>query len=482
MRSSFIDYAMSVIVDRALPDVRDGLKPSQRRILVAMNDLGLGAHQAAPQVRQDRRRHLGQLPPPRRGRHLPDAGAHGAGLQHALPAGRRTGQLRLGRGRLAGGDALHRGAFLAHRHRDAARPRRQHRRLGAQLRRDAARAHGAAQPHAQPHGQRLQRHRRRHGDQHPAAQPGRGRRRHLRRDRRPQRVGRRPHAVHLRPRLPHRRGHPGHGGHQGGLPHRARTHPRARQGAHRAAQGQPHGDHRHRAALPGEPRLAHRRHRRARQAEEDRRDQRPAQRVRPLGHAPRHRAQARGHRHGGAQQALQAHPDADDLRGHQHRARRRRAAHPHAARDAQGLRGLPERGRRPAHQVRARQGRDAGPHPRGPAGRARQPRPDHHHHPQGARRRHGARRAHRHLRAHAAAGAGDPRPAAAAPHPARALQGQGGARGAAGAHQGAARAARRRERASTRSSRTSCSRSSASTTTTAAPRSCPTRATSTSKT
>ena len=41
MRNSFIDYAMSVIVDRALPDVRDGLKPSQRRILVAMNDLGL---------------------------------------------------------------------------------------------------------------------------------------------------------------------------------------------------------------------------------------------------------------------------------------------------------------------------------------------------------------------------------------------------------------------------------------------------------
>ncbi|HQF52458.1 MAG TPA: DNA gyrase subunit A [Thermoleophilia bacterium] len=41
MRSSFIDYAMSVLTDRALPDVRDGLKPSQRRILVAMNDLGL---------------------------------------------------------------------------------------------------------------------------------------------------------------------------------------------------------------------------------------------------------------------------------------------------------------------------------------------------------------------------------------------------------------------------------------------------------
>ena len=41
MRTSYIDYSMSVIVSRALPDVRDGLKPSQRRILVAMNDLNL---------------------------------------------------------------------------------------------------------------------------------------------------------------------------------------------------------------------------------------------------------------------------------------------------------------------------------------------------------------------------------------------------------------------------------------------------------
>jgi len=41
MRQSYLTYAMSVIVSRALPDVRDGLKPSQRRILVAMNDLNL---------------------------------------------------------------------------------------------------------------------------------------------------------------------------------------------------------------------------------------------------------------------------------------------------------------------------------------------------------------------------------------------------------------------------------------------------------
>src|SRR3989344_2444036 len=41
MKTSFIDYAMSVITDRALPDVRDGLKPVHRRVLFAMNELGL---------------------------------------------------------------------------------------------------------------------------------------------------------------------------------------------------------------------------------------------------------------------------------------------------------------------------------------------------------------------------------------------------------------------------------------------------------
>ncbi len=43
MKRSYLDYAMSVIVARAIPDVRDGLKPVQRRILIAMNDLGLSA-------------------------------------------------------------------------------------------------------------------------------------------------------------------------------------------------------------------------------------------------------------------------------------------------------------------------------------------------------------------------------------------------------------------------------------------------------
>src|SRR5699024_3020855 len=43
MRTSFLDYSMSVIVSRALPDVRDGLKPVHRRILYSMNECGMHA-------------------------------------------------------------------------------------------------------------------------------------------------------------------------------------------------------------------------------------------------------------------------------------------------------------------------------------------------------------------------------------------------------------------------------------------------------
>ncbi len=56
MQESYMTYAMSVITARALPDVRDGLKPSQRRILVAMNDLNLGprsAHRKCAKVAGD---------------------------------------------------------------------------------------------------------------------------------------------------------------------------------------------------------------------------------------------------------------------------------------------------------------------------------------------------------------------------------------------------------------------------------------------
>ena len=55
MQKSYIDYAMSVIISRALPDVRDGLKPVQRRTLYDMYELG----QALSKMRPYRRRYHG---------------------------------------------------------------------------------------------------------------------------------------------------------------------------------------------------------------------------------------------------------------------------------------------------------------------------------------------------------------------------------------------------------------------------------------
>ncbi len=46
MKTAYIDYAMSVIIGRALPDVRDGLKPVHRRILYTMNEDGITADKA----------------------------------------------------------------------------------------------------------------------------------------------------------------------------------------------------------------------------------------------------------------------------------------------------------------------------------------------------------------------------------------------------------------------------------------------------
>ncbi|MBQ7676542.1 MAG: DNA gyrase subunit A, partial [Campylobacter sp.] len=45
IKTSYLDYSMSVIIGRALPDARDGLKPVHRRILYAMNELGVGSRQ-----------------------------------------------------------------------------------------------------------------------------------------------------------------------------------------------------------------------------------------------------------------------------------------------------------------------------------------------------------------------------------------------------------------------------------------------------
>ena len=59
MKRSYLDYAMSVIVTRALPDARDGLKPVHRRILFSMNEQGHHAGQEICEVGPRRRRRDG---------------------------------------------------------------------------------------------------------------------------------------------------------------------------------------------------------------------------------------------------------------------------------------------------------------------------------------------------------------------------------------------------------------------------------------
>ena len=251
MRSSYLDYAMSVIVGRALPDVRDGLKPVHRRVLFTMNENGLQPTRPFRKAATT----VGDV----MGRYHPhgDSPIYDTLVRLAQDFAMRyplvdaPGQLRVDRQRPAGRLPLHRGPPVAAGDGDAARHRRGHRRLRAQLRRVASGAVGTAGALPQPARQRLVRHRRRHGHQHPAPQPARGDRRSRRLHRRP--VDRRegPDEAHQGPGLPDRRHHRRPRGH----PRRLRDRPwpghRSRPRAHRAAAPGQGGDHRHRDALPG---------------------------------------------------------------------------------------------------------------------------------------------------------------------------------------------------------------------------------------
>ena len=87
MRKSYIDYAMSVIVGRALPDVRDGLKPVHRRILYAMYELSLIHICAARRWR--RHRAAAAQRPAQSGRRFP---AGGGQVHLPCAAGEAEGQ------------------------------------------------------------------------------------------------------------------------------------------------------------------------------------------------------------------------------------------------------------------------------------------------------------------------------------------------------------------------------------------------------
>src|SRR6202521_1664720 len=64
MRDSYLEYAYSVIYQRALPDARDGLKPVQRRILYQMNEMGLRPDRSHVKAARVGREVKGRLPPP----------------------------------------------------------------------------------------------------------------------------------------------------------------------------------------------------------------------------------------------------------------------------------------------------------------------------------------------------------------------------------------------------------------------------------
>ena len=214
------------------------------------------------EVRRRRGRGHGQVPPPRRSRAVRNPRPHGPGLQPAVPARGRPGQLRLGRRRPAGGDAVHRGAHVVDHRRAARRHREGNRRLRRQLRRPPAPADGPAVQAAEPARQRLERDRGRHGNQHSAAQPWRDLDGHSRAHRQPRSHRRRPVRDRHRSRLPdrrddlplrgpaqldHRRARAGRR-HPAPVRHRPRPGGDARAGRLRGDPHRPHGRRGHRAA------------------------------------------------------------------------------------------------------------------------------------------------------------------------------------------------------------------------------------------
>ena len=126
MRRSYLDYSMSVIIGRALPDVRDGLKPVHRRILYAMHDMGLlhnRKHVKCAKV-------VGQV----LGKYHPhgDTAVYDAMVRMAQPFSLRyplidgQGNFRFGGWRSAGGLPVHRSAHDRHCRAVAGRHRQRH--------------------------------------------------------------------------------------------------------------------------------------------------------------------------------------------------------------------------------------------------------------------------------------------------------------------------------------------------------------------
>ena len=187
MRTAYLDYAMSVIVGRALPDVRDGLKPVHRRVLYAMNELGLGPTRSYASARKIVGEVMGKYHP------HGDSAIYDTLVRMAQDFSMRY-PLVDGQGNFGSIDD---DPAAAMRYTEARLAR-----IATEMLRDldmdtvdfapnydgsTPRAAGPAGALPEPARQRLLGHRGRHGDQHPAAQPARGDRRDDRLHRRPRR-------------------------------------------------------------------------------------------------------------------------------------------------------------------------------------------------------------------------------------------------------------------------------------------------------
>ena len=174
IKGSFLDYSMSVIISRALPDVRDGLKPSQRRILYAMNQLGVMPNRKHVKCAKIVGDTMGDYHP------HGDMAIYPTLVHMAQPWAMRDTLIE-GQGNFGSVD----GDPPASMRYTEARLRP----LGAVLMEDldrdtvdfvptydetAHRADGVSGGDAQPHHQRGDRDRRGHGHEHGPAQPGRG--------------------------------------------------------------------------------------------------------------------------------------------------------------------------------------------------------------------------------------------------------------------------------------------------------------------
>ena len=170
MRKSYLDYAMSVIVGRALPDVRDGLKPVHRRVLYAMRELSNDWNKAYKKSARVVGDVIGKYHP------HGDASVYDAIVRMAQEFSMRyllvDGQGNFGS---VDGDPPAAMRYTEVRmsqtgRRTARRYRQGNRRFQPELRRVGKRARGTADAHPEPADQRIFGHCGGHGDQHPAAQ------------------------------------------------------------------------------------------------------------------------------------------------------------------------------------------------------------------------------------------------------------------------------------------------------------------------